>query len=400
MTTDFDTPVDRRASGSVKWGRYPADVIPMWVADMDFAVPPAISEALKRRLEHPVYGYEWPSARLSEVVVAWLDKQYGWKVKPEDIVFLPGLVSGTNLVMRAFGHLGDEAIVFTPSYPPFLGAPGNNGMATKTIRLAQSTVNGKDRYDIDFDAFGHAFSARTAVYIHCHPHNPTGREYSSDEMKRLAQMCIERNVVICSDEIHCDLMLDGRKHVPMATLSPEIAQNTVTLMAPSKTFNVPGLGCAFAVVQNPRLRQRMTNAEAGIVPHVNALGLVACEAAFTECDAWLADLQAYLAGNRDAMLEFVARRMPHVGITVPEATYLAFMDFSRAHITGSPYTFFLEKAKVALNDGGTFGPGYAKYSRMNFGCPRSQLMEALERMAAVLDHTHDAPGADPGDSLG
>ena len=400
MTHDFDTPVDRRASGSVKWGRYPADVIPMWVADMDFAVPPAISEALKRRLEHPVFGYEWPSPRLSGAVVAWLDKQYAWKVKPEDIVFLPGLVSGTNLVMRAFGHLGDEAIVFTPSYPPFLSAPSNNGMATKAVRLAQSTVNGNDRYDIDFDAFGHAFSARTAVYIHCHPHNPTGREYTPDEMTRLAQMCLERNVLICSDEIHCDLMLDGRKHVPMASLSPEIAQNTVTLMAPSKTFNVPGLGCAFAVVQNPRLRQRMANAEAGIVPHVNALGLVACETAFTECDAWLADLQAYLAANRDAMLEFVARRMPHVGINVPEATYLAFLDFSRAHITGNPYTFFLEKAKVALNDGSTFGPGYANYARLNFGCPRAQLMETLERMAAVLDHTHAAHSADPGDSLG
>ncbi|MEO6061390.1 MAG: PatB family C-S lyase, partial [Thermoflexales bacterium] len=389
MTHDFDTPVDRRASGSVKWGRYPAGVLPMWVADMDFAAPPAISDALKRRLEHPVYGYEWPSARLSEVVVAWLDKRYGWKIKPEDIVFLPGLVSGTNLVMRAFGHLGDEAIVMTPSYPPFLGAPGNNGMALKTIKLAQTTVHGVDRYDIDFDAFGHAFTPRTAVYIHCHPHNPTGREYSTDEMKRLARMCLDRNVLICSDEIHCDLMLDGRKHVPMACVSPEISQNCVTLMAPSKTFNIPGLGCAFAIVQNPRLRQRLTNAETGIVPHVNALGLAACEAAFTECDAWLADLQAYLAANRDAMLEFIARRMPHVGVAVPEATYLAFLDFSRTHITGSPYTFFLERAKVALNDGATFGPGYATYSRLNFGCPRGQLMDALERMATVLDHTHE-----------
>ncbi|MBX7214312.1 MAG: PatB family C-S lyase [Thermoflexales bacterium] len=397
MTTNFDHVFDRRASGSIKWKAYPEDVLPMWVADMDFAVPPAISAALARRLEHPIFGYEWPSAKLHGVVVDWLARRYGWQVKAEDIMFLPGLVSGTNLVMRAFGHAGDEALCWTPSYPPFLGAPANNGMQLKTVTLAESAKGHEARYDLDFDAFERAFTGRSRVYIHCHPHNPTGREYTRDEMARLGELCLKNNVVILSDEIHCDLMLDGRPHLPMAMVSPEIAQNTVTLMAPSKTFNVPGLGCAFAVVQNPVLRKRMHNAEMGIVPHVNVLGQVACEAAFSECDAWLDDLLVYLAANRDAAAAYLTQHLPEVRFTVPEATYLMFLDFRNVAAQGNIYKLLLEKGRLALNDGATFGapvtptasdpnpsPRYGRYARINLGCTRATLMDGLARMVKAL----------------
>ncbi len=357
----------------------------MFVADMDFASPPAIVEALRRRLEHPVFGYENPSARLTGTVVDWMARRYNWQIEPQDIIFLPGLVAGINLVIRSYGKPGDEVAVFTPSYPPFLSSPVNNGLVTKQIPMAESVVGGGSRFDLDFDAFERALTPKTSLYIQCHPHNPTGREYLGKELERLGKICIDRNIVICSDEIHCDLTLDGRRHLPMACVSPEIAQNCVTLMAPSKTFNIPGLGVSFAIVQNPVLRERMNAAAAGHIPHVNAFGLAACEAAYSECDHWLEDLRTYLAANRDYMLQFIAKRMPQIEATRPEATYLSFLDCRETKITGSPYLFFLEKAGVALNDGTTFGAGFERHVRLNFGCPRSQLTEALERMANALD---------------
>jgi cystathionine beta-lyase len=382
--TAFDEIVDRRDSGCDKWGKYGEDIIPMWVADMDFKAPEPILRALHDRVAHGVFGYEMPSNALREAVVAWLDRRYGWRITPNDIVFLPGLVSGLNVVCRAVGHIGESAVVLAPVYPPFLTAPGNQGMGLDTAQLALRQDSEGIAYDIDFDAFERAITPRTKLFIHCHPHNPIGRDYTREENQRLAEICIKRDVLICADEIHCDLMLDGKPHVPVAALSPEIAEHTITLMAPSKTFNIPGLGCSFAIVQNAKLRQRLQQAESGILPHVNTLGLAATKVAYTECDTWLAELQSYLTSNCDALLAYLRERMPALTSTRPQATYLAWLDCRAAGIEGNAYQFFLKRAKVALSDGGAFGPGGQGFVRFNFGCPRAQMMEALDRMTNAL----------------
>lgn len=381
----FDQVVNRKASNSIKWKLYSDDVLPMWVADMDFKSPEPIIQALRDRVEHGVFGYEAPSDEMRAVVVNWLAKKYQWAIHPNDIVFLPGLVSGLNLVARAYGHMGDNVTTLTPVYPPFLSAPVNQGLTAVGCQLKRIDDGEHVRYTIDFDAFEKSITPRTHIFYLCHPHNPAGIVLSREELLKLGEICLKHNVLIISDEIHCDLMLDGNKHTPMASVSEEIGQNCVTLMAPSKTFNVPGLGFSFAVVQNKRLRERLQHAEAGIVPHVNALGITAAHAAYTQCDGWLADLQAYLTENRDVMLDYLAENMPEIKATRPSGTYLGWLDCNNTNIKGNPYDFFLKEAKVALNSGPMFGAGGEGFVRFNFGTSRSTMLEGLERMKVALD---------------
>ncbi|MFZ1794829.1 MAG: PatB family C-S lyase [Anaerolineae bacterium] len=384
MTFNFDEAIDRRNSGSIKWKLYPQDVLPMWVADMDFKSPPAILDALHERVNHGVFGYEMPSEELSKTICAWVDKRYGWKIEPDWIVYLPGLVAGLNLVSRAYGRVGESAVVLSPVYPPFLSAPVNQGMQCDKVRLKENANGNAISYEIDYEAFEKAITPRTSLFIHCHPHNPIGKEWTREENTRLAEICIKHNVIICSDEIHCDLMLGDTKHTPFAALSPEIAEHTITLMAPSKTFNVPGLGMSFAVVPSKQLRARLHQTEQGNLPHVNALGLAAAQAAYTGCDAWLAELSAYLTANRDFLAKYIAENFPKMKLTIPDSTYLGFLDCREMGIAGNPYQFFLKNAKVAFNDGATFGPGGDGFVRINLGCTRATLVETLERMKKAL----------------
>ncbi len=384
VNSRFDEFVDRSAGNCLKWNYFDQDVLPMWVADMDFKSAEPIIRAVSARAAFGVYGYEMPSKSLREAVCAWLLRRHGWHVQPDEIVFLPGLVSGLNLMCRAFGRIGDEAIVLPPVYPPFLTAPGNNGMAARKVQLSESLRDGRIEYTIDFDALERAFTSRTSLLLMCHPHNPIGREWTCDEMTKLAELCAKHDAVIVSDEIWADVTLDGAKHAPFGSLSPEIAQRCITLMAPSKTFNVPGLGCSFAVVQNPALKRLLMNAENGIIPHVNAFGLAAAEAAFTQCDEWLDELRGYLSANRAAMLAFIDDHMPAIRATVPQAAYLGWLDCRNAGIDGNASTFFLKQARVALNDGAGFGAGGEGFVRFNFGCPRKQMLQALEQMSAAL----------------
>ena len=358
----------------------------MWVADMDFRAPEPVIQALRERVEHGVFGYEIPQAQLTETICAWLERHHQWKVTPADIVRLPGLVSGLNVISRAIGHIGDAAITLAPVYGPFYSAPTNQGLAVQKVEMKRLPGGPDDpiRYEIDYEAFEKAITARTALFLHCHPQNPIGREFTPEENRRLAEICLKKNVVIFSDEIWCDLTLTGTKHVPMAMLSPEIADRCITLMAPSKTFNLPGLGFSFAVVQNEQLRQRIMLAKDGIIPMVNALGLVAAQAAFSQCDGWLAELQSYLTENRDVLLDYLAENMPEIKSTRPDSTYLGWLDCSKTKIQGSPYDFFMKQAKVALSDGAQFGPGGEGFVRINYGCPRPQLLEALDRMRGAL----------------
>ncbi len=346
----------------------------MWVADMDFRSPEPVRQALAARVAEGIFGYESPPDALPQAICAWLERRYGWRVQPEAIVFLPGLVSGLNLVCRAFGRVGDAAVVLTPVYYPFFAAPANHGMTLTQVALQYRMEGQRVHVEVDYEAFARAMGARTSLFIHCHPHNPVGRAWTRDELRRLAEICLSHDVLICSDEIWSDLTLDDAPHTPMASLSPEVAQRCITLMAPSKTFNLPGLGFGFAIIQNERLRQRFVAANNGVLPLLNAMGLAAAQAAYTQCDDWLAALKRYLSANRDALLDYLAENMPEVRATWPEATYLGWLDFREAGISGNPYKFFLEHARVALSDGATFGPGGEGFLRFNFGCPRAQMI--------------------------
>lgn len=372
--SSFDTPIDRRGSDSFKWGKYAGrDILPLWVADMDFAAPPAVLAALHRRIEHGVFGYGGPWPSLTESVLAHLQGEYGWSIEPEWLVWLPGLVSGLNVACRA---VDGEVLTATPIYPPFLSAPHFSGRKLNRVDLALDN----NRWQWDMAAVQQATTAATRLFLFCHPHNPVGRCWSRDELLALADYAERNDLVVCSDEIHCGLILDAdKRHIPFASLSPAAAQRSITLLAPSKTFNIPGLGCAFAVIPNPALRRRFEQAMHGIVPHVNVLGLAACEAAFRHGGDWHRELIAYLRGNRDRVAATMAS-LPGVRMAPVEATYLAWIDVRDLRLA-KPAAHF-EAHGIGLSDGADFGaPGWL---RLNFGCPRATLDEALSRFERAV----------------
>ena len=389
MPYDFDTLIDRRHTDSAKWRWYNKDgkddVLPLWVADMDFASPEPVIRALRERVTHAIFGYGLPPTDLKDVIQERLVRLYDWHVETDDIYFIPGVVTGFNQVCHAIGEPGDEILAEPPVYYPMLYAPENSGRVLKTVPL----VARNGRYEHDFDAFEEAITGRTALFLLCNPHNPVGRVFERDELERLAEMCLRHDVVICSDEIHCDLVFPGHPHTPIASLAPEIAAQTVTLFAPSKTFNVAGLSCSVGVIQNPDLRDRVTQAGKGLISHINVMGFTAALAAYRDGQEWLDELLVYLEANRDYVLEYIAANMPGVKCQKPEGTYLAWLDCREAGIPGHPHEFFLEQAGVALNDGAAFGAGGEGFVRLNFGCPRATLTEALERMRAALDDVED-----------
>jgi len=275
-------------------------------------------------------------------------------------------------------------LVQPPIYPPMLRAPGNVGCTCTAVPL----IEGPERYEIDLDAFEAAIldrPRRSAIFLLCNPHNPTGRVFDRQELEQLAEICLRHGVVICSDEIHCDIVYQGYRHIPIAALGPKVAAQTITLFAPSKTFNIPGLSCSVGVIQNPALREQFDQAGAGLVPHVNALGYTAALAAYRDGQAWLDELLVYLEANRDDVLAYVAAQLPGITCKKPEGTFLAWLDCRQAGIPGNPHEFFLERARVALNDGSDFDQDSAGFVRLNFACPRATLKEALERMRAALE---------------
>ena len=378
---DFDRIPARRDSDSNKWRKFPPDVLPLWVADMDFPSPPAVVAALRARVEHGFFGYLTEQPELREVVRERLSKRYGWRVEPEAVVPVPGVIAGFNLAIRATTAPGDGLLVQTPVYPPILRAAGNHGLTRDDHPLARGTDG---HYTVDPQSFEAAIRPRTRAFLLCNPHNPVGRLFERRELEAMAAACLRRDVTIIADEIHCDLLFDGRQHVPIAALAPEVEARTITFIAPSKTFNLPGLKCAVAVVPNAMLRERLAAPIGDLVPKINVLGHTAAVAAYRDGDAWLDELLRYLEGNRDLLVREVQRRLPGVRMAGAEATYLAWLD-CRGTGLEDPYTFFLEDARVALNDGRAFGPGGEGFVRLNFGCPRALLAEALTRMAAALE---------------
>ncbi len=381
MVYNFDQRIDRRSSESIKWRAYGPDVLPMWVADMDFASPEPVIRALRERVEHGVFGYPEAPAGLREAIVDRLQRLYDWRVSPEALLFLPGVVTGFNLACHAIGSPGDGVLVQTPVYFPILYAPGNAGLSRDEMELTRQSGG---CYEVDFDRFEQTITERTRLFILCNPHNPVGRVFGRAELERMAEVCLRHNVVICSDEIHCDLLLDGHRHVPMASLSPEIANQTITLIAPSKTFNIAGLECSVAIAQNPELLKKLKTSGKGLVGGVNVLGYTAALAAFRDGQAWLDELLRYLEANSDFLFQYVGKHLAGVTVCKPEGTYLAWLDCRQAGIPGNPHEFFLKQARVAVNDGAAFGRGGEGFVRLNFGCPRSMLTEALDRMKDAL----------------
>jgi cysteine-S-conjugate beta-lyase len=381
MESEFDLPIDRSSTESIKWHYFDPDVLPMWVADMDFRSPDAVIRVLSERVQHGVFGYGAEPEHLRELILARLERVFGWSVQAEEIVFLPGVITGFNLACHAFSCPGEDVLVQTPVYPPILHAHKGSGLHPDENEL----LRGEDgSYSIDFDAFETAIQDRTRVFLLCNPHNPVGRVFRREELERMAEICLRHKVLIVSDEIHCDLVFSESRHIPIASLDAAIRQNTITLMAPSKTFNIAGLDCSFAIIPNKVLRQEYEAARKGLVGGVNILGFAAARAAYQEGQPWLDAMLSYLQANRDYLTDYVRRELPGIRMTHPEGTYLAWLDCRELALEPSACEFFIQKGRVAMNDGHTFGKGGDGFIRLNFGCPRSQLEDALGRMKAAL----------------
>jgi cystathionine beta-lyase len=360
----------------------------MWVADMDFPAPRPILRALHKAVDHGVLGYEWPSKALFETVAERMERLHNWKVKPEMVVAVPGIVSGFNAAARAFCTPRRGYLVQPPVYNEFHEIKNNLGVPQVEAPLFKTVRGGKLHYEIDWDIFKRRVK-KAGMFLLCNPHNPLGMVFPRKDLLRMAEICLEHNVLIVSDEIHSELLLGDQKFTPLAKLSSEIARGTITLIAPSKTFNVPGLFCGFAIIPDPELRQKYAKVVDRLRLHVASLGLTAARVALSgQCDDWLAQLRRYLTANRDFLLKYVTEHFPEMRMTIPNATYLAWLDCSEliksGRITGSPFDFFLKKAKVALSDGKIFGKGCEAFLRLNFGCTRSTLTEALKRMGRAL----------------
>ena len=381
MHFDFDTVPARLGTDSQKWQKYAGrDILPLWVADMDFKSSPAIIAALHDRVAHGIFGYARPVKSTVDAVVDALQRNYAWKIDPAWIVWLPGLVCGLNITAQAFAQAGEEVLTLTPVYPPFMSAPKNSAR----LSTQAAFVLRDGHWEIDWDALACAVTPRTKLFYLCNPHNPLARVWRREELIRLGEFCAQHHLVLCSDEIHCDLILDPTlHHLPAASLSPEISARTVTLMAPSKTYNVPGLGTSFAIISDPALRAQFIRASAGVVAEVTALGFTACEAAYRDSEAWRQALLTYLRGNRDFLLDYLAREIPGIRVEAPiEATYLAWLNLEALHLA-DPVAHF-ETHGVGLSEGAYFGAPKGHYVRLNFGCPRATLAEALHRMKTAV----------------
>jgi cystathionine beta-lyase len=373
MSKEFDRPVNRKGTASQKWEKYgDSDILPMWVADTDFMSPPCVIEALKERIDHGIFGYTNVPSELNELVIERMERLYNWEIEADAIEWLPGLVCGLNLACRAVGQSGDTVISPKPIYPPFISSPRLSEREVCTVPLKETNQH----YIIDFEALENSLSDTTRLLLFCNPQNPGGAVYTRDELEILAEIIIKHDLYICSDEIHCDLILEqGLEHIPMASINDEIAKRTITLMAPSKTYNIAGLGCSFAIITDPKLRQQFINVRKGIVPDVNLLGYTAAISAYKDGDEWNKQQLNYLRENRD-YLQHEINQIPGLKLLPVEATYLAWIDISGAKLSNPAH--FFEQAGVGMSPGRDFGD--ANYMRLNFGCPRSTLEQAVHRI--------------------
>lgn len=388
MKFNFDEYVDRRHFNSVKWNRYEEDVLPLWVADMDFRSPAPIAEALRRAIDHGVFGYPGDSLSLRRSLARRMERLYGWQIDSEWVVTTTGLVSGFHAAAAAVCRPGEGYIIQPPVYMPFNDLEDHLGLVRQEAPLAEVREGGLLSYAINWNEFDAAFGSRgvrSGMFLLCDPHNPAGIAWDAASQRRMAETAVAKGAIIVSDEIHAELVLDGPPHRPLAASDPAIAARTITLVSPSKTFNMAGFFCGFAIVPDPHLRAAFVRAQERMTLHCSGLSLIAAEEAMSgSCDEWLGAALEYLRANRDFALEFVLARMPGAVPAKPAATHLLWIDFRQVGLD-APADFFLREARVALNEGSAFGTGGAGFARLNFACSRATLTEALERMAAALE---------------
>jgi cystathionine beta-lyase len=396
MKYDFDTVCDRGNTACAKWGAVKTifgreDVIPMWVADMDFPTAPPIVAALEKRAAHPFYGYTMPGPSLTEAVVNRLKRKFGWCIEPDWVVYTPGIIPALSVAVRALTHPGDEIILQEPVYYPFFGVVTGSGCHIAHNRLKLN----RGRYSMDFEDLAAQFRTesgmmprhrRTKALILCNPHNPIGRVWSREELTRLGEIVIGSGAVVISDEIHCELLYKGYRHTPFASISEEFARNSIVCMAPSKTFNLPGLEASSIIIPDKRLRDSFNDVKSGMVPGLNIFGLTAMEAAYRHGDEWLEQLLDYLQGNLEFTLSYFKEKIPKIKVIRPQGTYLLWLDCRALRLDDKALQkFFREQARVGFDDGFMFGLGGSGFQRVNIACPRSLLAEALGRIEAAVN---------------
>ena len=386
MKYNFDELIDRRGTDAIKWdgvkerwGR--DDLLPMWVADMDFRTPPFVMDALRKRLEHEVLGYtsvckEWYSA-----ICAWLQKRHQWKVEAKQLTFVPGIVRGQAYTLMCFTQPNDKIMVMSPVYPPFF-----NVTLKLNREVVYSSLDLKDgQYEIDFDRFKQDIKGCRALIL-CNPHNPGGRVWSKEELEQIAEICYDNQVLVISDEIHADLTLPAYKHHPFASVSEKAAQNSITLMAPSKAFNMPGLASSYAVIINEALNKQFQEyMKAGEFSDGHMLAYIGAAAAYQEGEEWLEQMLEYIEGNIEYTANFLRTHIPSIGMIRPQASYLIFLDCRKLNLTQEELVkLFVEKAHLALNDGAAFGKEGVGFMRLNIGCPRAILQQALQQLSEAV----------------
>lgn len=370
----FDEIIHRRGTGSIKWDLRPG-LDPFWIADMDFQSPPAVIEALVSRARFGVFGYPLPHEGLIESIGGYLRDRHDYEVKDSHLVHLGGLVPALSLAARAFGQPGEELLTCPPVYPPFLGVGGDAGLETLVVPHVQSA----DRWTFDWAGLEEAVTPKTRLFLLCSPQNPLGRCFDRDEIIRIAEFCQRHDIILVSDEVHCDLILDEERTPFFSTLNlpEELRQNQIVLLSPSKTYNIAGLGYAYAIIENNQLRATFKKARGHTMPEINGLAYYAAEAAYRSGEPWRRDLVAYLRANRDLLIDFVGEHLPEIGLPSIEATYLAWMDCSSlGHDNPASH---LEKQGLFVSDGSYFQS--PQNIRFNFGCPRTQMTEGLEKLA-------------------
>jgi cystathionine beta-lyase len=387
MRYDFDKVIDRKNTNSIKWDHVKSvfgdeDILPMWVADMDFSAPPPVIEALKRRAELGIYGYPKRPRAYYEAIINWMKKRHGWEVEKEWLTYSPGVVAGINLLILALTQPGEKVIIQPPVYYPFYFCIRNNGrqISENPLKLLDG------RYHMDFDDLAKRADERTRLMILCSPHNPVGRVWEREDLLEVGEFCFHNDIILISDEIHSDLVYPGHKHIPTAMISDELAQNTITCMAPSKTFNLAGLKSSVIIIPNQAHRRDFNNMLNNIgVGMDNIFGLVALESAYRYGEDWLEELIGYLSQNLDFLIEFVEEKIPKVEVIRPEATYLVWLDFRALGLDGKGLIELMtKKAKVWLDDGPIFGPGGEGFQRINIACPRATLEKGLKRIEGAV----------------
>ena len=378
---EFDEHALRQRQGE-KWHHYPEDVLAAWVADMDYVVAAPIRDAVSARVAVADFGYPLSPRKtgLPDLFVERVRARFDWTIEPGDVAILSDVVQGLYIALETFCGHGDGAVIQTPIYPPFLRAAKETGRQAVCCPL----VPGESHYEIDFDALEARISDSTRLFMLCNPHNPSGRAFTRAELVRIGELACRHDLVIVSDEIHADLLLDDRRHIPIASIDQAIGERTITLMSASKAFNIAGMRMAFAHIGNAALRKRFSRVHPHMRGGTNTLSIAAVRAAWTDGQPWLDDVLVQLRRNRDRVAAFVAEQWPRAQHYPPEATYLAWLDMSAYRLEPDPQTFFLEQARVALNDGRTFGPEGEGHVRLNFATSEELLERILERLAQAL----------------